>query len=232
MPLPLSARAPLNKALLLIIAVNLLMLSYYIGIDYQFVFHSDTAAANLLAQEMLETGHFFPPTWNYVNSDLWLLYMQVFIVPMLKFFPNGYPLHAVVSVISAVLVLWGSWLLSRMAGLSTSARLAVLAVFSSGLSPNMVENLYGQAAYGTMYYSGCFVLYCAWRYLQDSGARRWLWGAASMALALTLFWANPQRAAVYYGMPLALGTLARAWQRRRHPAALNTPAWPRALALL
>lgn len=232
MLLPSLPRGALNRALLLIVTVNLLLLSYYICVDYQFLFHSDSAAANLLAQEMLETGHFFPPAWHYVNGDLWLLYMQVFILPLLKFFPNGYPLHATVSIISAVLVLWGSWLLARVAGLSGGARLAVLAVFSAGISPNMVENLYGQAAYGNMYYSGCFMLYFAWRYLQEPGHRRWAWGGAALAIALTLFWANPQRAAVYYGMPLAVGTLALAWQRRLHPAALNTPAWPRALLLV
>lgn len=205
-----------QRALLFILLINLAMMAIYIGIDYQYVFHSDAAAANLLAQEMRETGNFFPPDWNYVNNDLWLLCMQLWVVPLVGLFPNGYPLHMVVSVGSAAMVLWGTWLLGAVAGLSRTARLATLALFAAGISPNMVENLYGQAAYGTIYYSVCLVLYGSWRFLQH-GQRARLWGGVALLVALTLFWANPQRAAVYCGVPLGAGALMLLLHGRLQP---------------
>jgi hypothetical protein len=212
----LPARMPLRAALLLLLTFNLLLAAFYIGIDYQYVFHSDAAAANLLAQEMRETGSFFPTDWNYVNNDLWVLNMQVYLVPLVGWFANGYQLHAVISVLSVGLVLLGTWLLGSIAGLSTNARLAALALFAAGISPNMAENLYGQAAYGTLYYSGCLVLYGSWRYLQG-GRGRWLGAALAVLMALSLFWANPQRAAVYFGVPTAVGAAVLLLQRRLQP---------------
>jgi hypothetical protein len=232
MPSATAPRGALNKTLLLFFAINLFMLLYFVVGDYQFVFHSDSAAKNLLAQEVYEQGRFFPPDWNYVNRDLWVFYTHLYIVPLLKFFPNGYALHAASSVVTSALVLLGSWYVGAIAGLSRSARLMLLTLLAAGISPNMVENLYGQGAYGTMYYSGCFLLLFCWRFLQAGGARRWAWGGAAFAAALLLFCANPQRSAIYYGLPLACGVLSLVLLRRRRPAAADTVAPARALALL
>lgn len=231
MPFIPAVRGPLTRTLQLIFLFNLFLLLYYVVADYQFVFHADSAAKNLLAEEVWRTGQFFPHDWNYVNSDLWVFYTHLFIIPLLNFFPNGYGLHAASGLLTSALVLFGTWLISGVAGLSRPARLAVLALFAAGISPNMVENLYGQGAYGTMYYSGCFLLYFSWRCLQGNSRWRWLWGAAAAAATLLLFCANPQRAAIYYGLPLASGVLALLlWRRRPGNGDLARPA--HALGLL
>lgn len=207
-PRPTASRSWIERALLLLLAVNLALLFYYIVVDYGYTLHSDSAAKNLLAQEIYDTGEYFPRDWNYVNGDLWVLYVHTLILPLLPFLPNGYGLHAFAGLTTALLVLLGTWCLADMAGLSRRARLAALVLLACGMSPNMAENLYGQAGYGFMYAMGAFLLYSQWRGLHAAGRRRALWLAASAVLAVLVFWANPQRAAVYYGLPSGLALLA------------------------
>jgi len=210
----------LPKLLALLLAVNVLLLLFFIFFDYQLIFHSDAAVKNLLAQEMLETGQFFPPAWNYVNKDLWVVFNHAFIVPMLVFLPNGFTVHALSDVISAALLLWGSWKVTAVLGQSTAARLLSMVVLTSGMSVIMAEHVYGQAAYGTAFYLGCFLLVAYWSLTQARGRARWGWAAATAVLAALVFWANPQRAAVYYGLPLlmAAGALRAVDLRAAKPA--------------
>ena len=77
------------------IAVNAVCLLTYIFYTYQFHFHSDSAAANLLAQEIYETGQYFPRDWNWVNGDIWSLFMQTWVLVLLPFFENGFALQRI-----------------------------------------------------------------------------------------------------------------------------------------
>ncbi|WUR12374.1 hypothetical protein E7V67_022130 [[Empedobacter] haloabium] len=194
------------KALLV---ANLGLLLLFLACDYQLIFHSDSAVKNLLAQEIVETGRFFPPEWSYVNKDLWILYNHVLIVPLLAFLPNGYGVHALAGCVSALLILTGGWLLTRILGAARRGTLAALVVLSAGLSTMMAEHVYGQAAYGAMFWMGSFLLYGYWSQLQ--GRVRPAWMAVMVLLTLVVCWSNPQRALVYNVLPLlaAAATLYR-----------------------
>lgn len=205
---PPLARLLERRVLPLLLVLNLLLLLYYLVVDYQYVVHSDSAVMNLLAQEIHETGQLFPRGWNYANGDLWLLFPQAFIVPWLGWLPNGYPLHALAGLVSAALVLLGAWWVGGMLGQSRLARLLSLVVLAGGISVNMAENLYGQAAYGVLFALTCGLAVSGWRVLHEEGGARWGWGALHALLVLLVFWSNPQRAAVFYGLPLILATLA------------------------
>ena len=202
-----TTRRRLERLVLpLLLAFNLLLLGYYLAIDYQYAVHSDSAVMNLLAQEIHDTGQFFPRGWNYANGDLWVWFPHTLIVALLPWLPNSYALHALSGAVTAALVLLGAWCVGGMLGQSRLARLVTLLVLSAGISANMAENLYGQAAYGVLFYLACFLAYSAWRMLRDgthAGARR-RWGALFALLVLLVFWSNPQRAAVFYGLPLIL----------------------------
>lgn len=203
-PMPVAKRGwtPIERGLQAVLLINLIALLLYLGFSYKFAFHSDSAAANLLAQEIVDTGSYFPIDWNYVNGDLWVLFVQTWIVPFLPFFDNGYGLHAAGGVISAALVLGGTWCVCRVMGLSRAGCLLALALVASGFSPNMSENVYGQQAYGTIYSMGCFVLCASYSFLHGDGRARWAWAAAATLLMLLLAWANPQRAIVYNVLPI------------------------------
>lgn len=199
-PLTLATRA----ALLLLLAVNLCLLVYYVAYGYQGLFNSDAATKSLLAQEIYETGKYFPSDWNYVNADLMLVFGHLFILPLLPFFDNGYALHAASGMISTGLILLATWLVSGVISRSPWARVLCMVIVASGISEGMAENLFGQVSYGNVFYMACFTVYFAWRSITSDGRARWGWGALLAVFTMLLFWSNPQRAIASYGLPLIL----------------------------
>ncbi|WP_090323363.1 hypothetical protein [Duganella sp. CF517] len=191
-----------TRCLYLLLCVNIALLAFYLAIDYQLVFHSDSAVKNLLAQEIHETGQYFPRAWNYANGDLWVFNTHTFILALLPLLGNGYAAHAASGLVSAALILYGAWLLTGMLEQRPPARLAGMLVVSAGMSPMMAEHVYGQAAYGSIFYMGCFLLRAYWSLSQARGARRLPWAGATAALTVLVFWSNPQRALLVYALPL------------------------------
>jgi hypothetical protein len=186
----------------LVILVNLLLLLYYVIVDYQAGLHADSAVMNLLAQEMYETGSFFPSTWYYANGDLWIAFTQLPVLALLPFTHNAFALHACSSIVCAAVVLGSAWWTGAMLGQPRRARALLLLVLAGGISPNMAENLYGQAAYGLLFAYACLLAVSGWRLLHAAGAARWRWGALFALLMLQVCWSNPQRALVFYVLPL------------------------------
>lgn len=221
-----------KRGLPLLLCINLALLLFYLTIVYQLLFHSDSAVKNLLAQEIVDTGQYFPRDWNFVNGDLWVLFTHTAIALMLTVLPNGFPLHAASDILTATLILGGSWLLTGMLQQSRNARLLSLCVIASGMSLIMAEHIFGQAAYGMTYAFACFLLYSYWSLSQSSGARAWLWGGITALLLTLVFWGNPQRGLIVYGLPLMAAGLAQqgcAWQTAR--AARQALSWRQARLL-
>jgi hypothetical protein len=201
-----------------VLALNVAMLVCYIFFAYKSEFHSDDSVANLLAQEIAETGEWFPSDWNYVNGDLWVFFTHSWIVPLLRFFPNGFELRAATGLIGATLILCASWVACAILDMSKLARLIALALLAGGISTNMASNLFGQQAYGMMYYMACFMLYSGWACMTARGRTRLGWALASAVVVFLEAWANPQRAAIYYLIPLASGCAAAYALRWQQPA--------------
>lgn len=203
-----SHRGLENRLLVALIVFNLACLAYYLFFDYQFRFHSDSAVANLLAQEMFETGQYFPRDWNYVFGDLWVLSVHTWVLPFLPFFPNGYALHAAGGVIGSIFIGIATWSTCAILGASRRTRLIALALISAGFTPGMSEHIFGQQAYGTSYYMVGLVLVCGWRFMHAQGPARWRRAAALAAVTALVIWPNPQRGLVYFLFPLFAGALA------------------------
>lgn len=230
----------LNRRILpFVLGANLLMLLFFLAFNYQLMFHSDSAVKNLLAQEIWDTGEYFPHDWNYVNNDLWVFYTQTFILPLLRWFKNGFALHVVSDLVSATLILLASWWITGMLEQGRTARLVSMVLLTAGISLIFAEHVYGQAAYGSMYYMGCFLILSYWKMCHAQGRAALAWTAATMVLATLVFWANPQRALIYYGAPLLAAALALHgldWYQARVAGAAGQARpwswrWPLALAL-
>src|SRR5450830_107765 len=211
-------RILVHRLLIAVLVCNLLLLAWYVGVDYRAYLHSDSAVKNVLAQEMLDTASYFPAQWNYVNGDLWVLFTQTLVLPFLLVLPNGFAAHACAGFVTAGLVLHATWLLARLAGHSRTARLATLIVMSAGLSQNLAENLYGQAASGLLYCMGVWLHVCSVRACQASGRARARGTAGAAAIVLLVFWANPQGSAAYYLAPLLAAAVVALLRRRALPA--------------
>lgn len=204
---PSSLSKLAKRMLIALLLINIGFIFYYIFVNYKTYFHSDSAAKSLIAQEIYETGQYFPSDWYYINGDLWVLSGHTYIVPMLSFFSNSYSLHAVSGVFSAALILLGTWCVSSVICESIITRLASMVVVSSGISDFMAENLYGQVSYGIIYYSTCFLIFFTWKFLNEESKVRWLWGVGVATLVGLIFLANPQRALPTYGLPLIAASL-------------------------
>jgi hypothetical protein len=89
----LKRTLPLLGAILLLSLV-LYEVSFYIFKTYRAYFNSDAAIANILAEEIVHAGTFFPTHWWYVNNDLWVFYKQLLVIPWVYLGKNGYFAHA------------------------------------------------------------------------------------------------------------------------------------------
>lgn len=188
----------------MLLMVNILFMLDYIFIGYQNYFHSDSAAKVLLAKEIFDTGYFFPPDWNYVNSDLFVLFGHVFIIPLLTFMPAGFTAHAISGSVFAGLILWGVWLVSSIGNIPLWQRLAAVAVIASGISGFMTENLLGQVSYGAVFFFCLYIVYFSDKILSTQGKWRVFWSILLIIILALAYWANPKRAFVTYGLPLFL----------------------------
>jgi hypothetical protein len=200
----------LNRALIAGVCINTALMLYYVFVSYRHGFTSDAAAANLLAQEIYESGNFFPRDWHFVNGDLWVVFMHAWTVPFLAVMKNGFAAHALAGTIGCALVLAGTWCITAVMQLSLRTRWFALLLVSSGLSPNFSENIYGQQAYGALYFMACFILYTAWRFLQAQPDKQSAWAVANVVLVTVVTLSNPQRAVVYYLLPTLVGAFALA----------------------
>lgn len=185
-----------------LLIANMALMAWYIFYGYQSGFHSDSAAKVLLAREIVETGQYFPSDWNYVNRDIFVLFGHTFIIPFLTFLSAGFFVHAVSGLVSAALILSGVWFLTGLFDIGKLERVVIVATLAAGISGFMAENLYGQVSYGYVFYFTCYIIYFAWEFLSSNGKRKALFGAGLFLVLLLAFWANPQRAAVCYGLPL------------------------------
>ena len=189
------------------LSVNICMLVWYIFVGYQAWFHSDSAAKVLLAREIWETGKFFPPEWNYVNNDLSIIFKPAFILPLLTFLPAGYMAHAISGLISSGLILAAVWFLSGRIKADTTRRVWTVAIVAAGISGFMAENLFGQVSYGTIFFFSCCILLFSCHCLKEDEKNKKYFGSALLIVLMIVFWSNPQRAAIYYGMPLFLSII-------------------------
>jgi hypothetical protein len=205
----LNSEKALTAFMLALLAVNVAFLLWYVFVGYQAHLHSDAANRVLFAREIYDTRSFFPKGWNYQNSDLPGFGPFVFVIPLLGLMPAGFTAHAISGAIFAGLILYGVWLVSGLANLPVWRRLAVVAVIASGNSYIVAENLYGQISYGLVVVFYCYIVFFASEYLSTEGKGKIKFAIPLVIIMLLVFWSNPNRAIVFYGLPFvtALGWL-------------------------
>ena len=189
----------------LLLAGTLAALGFYIFCSYQAFFNSDAAVANILAEEIVRGGEFFPKTWWYVNDDLWVFYKHLLLIPWVMVGENGFFAHAVsVSlVIGITMTLLG--VLLRALGLSRTAAVMGCVIIGLGYSPMYLREVYGEAAY-TWYFA--FILSFFLLLLNTSRSHsgrfsRPLLFALLLALVYLVVIENPVRFLIYYIVPFS-----------------------------
>ena len=184
-------------------------ISFYIFKTYRAFFNSDSAIANILAEEIVLSGSFFPSHWWYVNNDLWVFYKQALVIPWVLIGKNGYFAHAFTVFAVSLFMIFIIYRFLRSLMLSRAASVMGGVVVCVGYSPLYLRELYGEAAY-TWYFIFMIGFMFIFRKLSPHVISRSTQIKAFiffMMLLYLLVLANPVRFFVYYVVPFfgALG---------------------------
>lgn len=200
--------APFIGAIALLI-LAIYEISFYIFKTYRAFFNSDSAIANILAEEIVLSGSFFPSHWWYVNNDLWVFYKQALVIPWVLMDKNGYFAHAFTVFAVSMFMVFIIYRFLRSLMLSRAASVMGGVVVCVGYSPMYLRELYGEAAY-TWYFIFMIGFMFIFRKLSPHVISRRTQIKAFiffMMLLYLLVLANPIRFFVYYVVPFfgALG---------------------------
>jgi len=212
-----SVQKWLFRGAALLLAATIGSLGLYIFCSYQAFFNSDAAIANILAEEIVRAGEFFPKTWWYVNNDLWVFYKHLLLIPWVmagenSFFAHGVSVALVIGVTMAVLVM-----LLRNLGLSKTAAMMGCVVIGLGYSPMYLREVYGEAAY-TWYFAFIlsFLLLPLKAGRPDSGKiSRQVLFVLLLVLVYLVVIENPVRFLIYYIVPFFAAFLVLLYAERQ-----------------
>ncbi|MBV5278220.1 MAG: hypothetical protein J0647_04170, partial [Campylobacteraceae bacterium] len=188
---------------ILLLSFVLYEVSFYIFKTYRAFFNSDAAIANVLAEEIVLSGSFFPSHWWYVNNDLWIFFKHVLVIPWVLAEKNGYFAHAFTVFLVTVFMVIFIYNFLRSLALSRTSALMGGAVVCIGFSPMYLRELYGEAAY-TWYFIFMIAFLYIFRKLSPHVIRRMTKFKAFilfLGLLYLLVLANPIRFFVYYIAP-------------------------------
>ena len=217
-----------------LLAASVSCLAIYHFRTYRFHFHSDSASKNIWASEILRTGHFFAPHFNYVN-DFPVFFGHLFILAfaLLGANPNTYFMNALAAFIGSVLLLVTIAFFYRTGRASPESRLLGLALVMSGFSERLLEIVFGQNAYGPVAIEVILALTLAYwvLYRAENGVRVYLCAAASSILIAVASMSGP-RAFMSICAPLGLTVLLSMLLEIRSALGLRKLARPVALLTL
>ena len=195
--------------LALIVARIVLVVSVAGALLYAFrtygaYFSSDAAASNVLAEEIVFGGRFFPRDWWYVNSDIWIVFKQLFLIPFAVFGANGFKAHAIVGAVIILMLVGSCYWVLRSAGCRRVDATVSSAIPFIAFSDQYMDILFGEAGY-----TWTLVFLLVTMGLIFEAARREKdkfgihFGAMLAILTALVAASNPLRYVTFYLFPLA-----------------------------
>ena len=189
--------------------------AFYITNTYKAYINSDSATSNILADEIARTGHFFPKDWWYVNSDLWVVFKHVFVLPWALLGKNGFAAHASAVLVGSVIMLVAAYALLKQARCSTAQAVLGASVLCLGFSDYYLETVFGEAAY-TWTASALFIvlaLLLRIKKFANLQARSAVPVIGLFVLIYLVALANPARFFVFFIAPI-IGALFLLWHKQ------------------
>lgn len=190
----------LKPLLFLFLALNFLFLFYYQTFIYRAFFNSDAAIANILAQEIIEQGSYYPQSWWYVNGDIWTFFKHTLAIIFTLLGLHAYDVHTFTVISFFLFSLWFTSVYLTKIGVATEGILIALLGISTLSSPMYLREVLGESAY-IWYFSAMLGYLYAFALLQK---REKTLLAAFLILSISLFFVaeNPSRFAIYFLAPL------------------------------
>lgn len=124
----------MTRVLKLVCLICMIVAVYSILTYGQTLIHGDTATASLLTKAQLKYGQFFPENWYYVNGDIWVISLQLFVAPFVVLLKDQSLARVLGSALLITVTAWVMYLHSKKAYGNESWVLAVplLFVFLAG----------------------------------------------------------------------------------------------------
>jgi len=196
-----------SAAAVFALGLSLVGILFYITRTYSAYINSDAAVANILAGEIWRTSSFFPKDWWYVNSDFWIVFKQLPIIPFAAAGRNGFSAHAFSVVVSSSFMLWTAYAVLRQSGMLRATAAIGVALLCIGFSDVYLEIVYGEAAYSwtTGYILLILLLGMKLHAAVQQGQRSGRWWTALAAVVFMLALSNPFRFTAYIMVPIATG---------------------------
>ncbi len=143
--------------------------------------HSDMAAATLLVRSQIKHHSFFPTSWCYVNGDVWVIGLNLFVMPFYLLLENQSLVRALGSALLIIVTLIGLYYNSRKLFNDHSwvISMPLLVLFLYGIG-DMI--LYSAAYTGQMFWLA-MISVVAFRAFSNSKSKG---GAACFAILLVL----------------------------------------------
>lgn len=215
-PVAPPQRDPLSWFFGALLFINLVLLVVYQFLTFRLELHSDSAVKVLLANEIYQSGEFFPKDWVYANGDIYAFFSHTLAIPLIPLLGTGFATHAVTGLLISLLLLLVTWLLLRELPFRRWHRLAILSFLASGVSSLLAENLYGQMTYGFIIMLNLAIVTLALRWVRNFPGRasfEWPPLIALGVLSLLVTWNNPKRALVMLVVPFLASCAAVAATR-------------------
>lgn len=161
-----------SKSILHMVCLMAASAAFYSILSYgQTVIHSDTATAVLLAQSQKRHKNFFPLSWSYGNGDLWVLSLNIFVMPFSLLLHNQSLARVLGSAFLIMMTMGGIFYQSRKVFKDDSWMLSIplLFVFLHGHSlwNSSSDMILYQAAYTILILWMTFAY--TWNYVVFSG---------------------------------------------------------------
>lgn len=185
---------------LLIFLINVFLFFYYQIFIYKAFFNSDAAIANILAQEIIDKGSYYPSNWWYVNGDIWTLFKHTLAIPLHLAGFASYDVHTIVVLGFFVFSLFATFVYLKKIGTDNNGIAIAFIGISTLYSPMYAREVFGESAY--IWYYSAIILYLYFFYVitQEETNKRKVWLACLAIILVTigLVSENPSRFGVYF----------------------------------
>ncbi len=134
-----------EKFFLALSVIVLIGLAIFTFTEANLSFNSDTATANLLAEEMIRAKSLFPPDWYYAQ-EVWIFFLHIPIALMTIFSDNYLAMHSFAAIFFIALAVASCIYFSRKV-LKNNAWMVAFPMIFCGLSLQYSVVVFGQCAY-------------------------------------------------------------------------------------
>ena len=187
-----------------IVFANLALLALYIVFTYKQFFHSDAATKMLLTAEILKHGTIIPPDWYFLNGDIWVFFIHLPLLFLVKIFGYGWSSYVLNSLIYLGIYGWMILYFMKYMKVDFLSKVLLFVMAFSALSyPNTVM-FFGELS-GIEEAIFIFASLGLLLSFKENPSKKIYWLMAILIFAFAV--GNPGRAMIYHVAPVFLVTI-------------------------